>query len=81
MNYISKNVLKVLKAWTNKEIDSRFTFEGTHPYLRFGYWDSVDENELNAILEPFGFESECYSDWDDDCGYKCHYVLKQLIEC
>jgi len=78
MNYINKSVLKVLEAWTNLEIDSRFTFEGPNPYLRFGYWDSVNLDDLNDILKPFGFTAECWVDWDDDCGNLYLYPLNQI---
>ena len=77
MNYISEDVLKVLEAWTDKEIIIGFTFEG-NPYIRFGYWDSVNLDDLNDILKPIGFTAKCCLDWKYDINNIFYYPLKQL---
>ena len=43
-------------------------------YLRFGYWNRVDIDKLNEILNPLNtvWEDE---DYDDDCGWQYSYKL------
>lgn len=43
-------------------------------YLRFGYWNKVDIDKLNEILNPLNtvWEDE---DYDDDCGWQYSYKL------
>jgi hypothetical protein len=66
-----------------KEIENEFgNFEikqvmggGNDVYLRFGYWNRIDENKLQEIIGPSirVVEDDYY---DDDCGYKFCYLLK-----
>ena len=68
---------KVEEEFGNFEIGQ--TFGGGNPvYLRFGYWNRVDVNKLNEILNPINevVEDEWY---DDDCGWKYNYKLKQEV--
>ena len=44
--------------------------------LRFGYWFKVNISKLKEIL-PKSWTVEEQGDWDDDCGYKCYYIIKQ----
>ena len=43
-------------------------------YLRFGYWNKVDIDKLNEILNPANsvWEDE---DYDDDCGWQYSYKI------
>lgn len=65
-----------------KEIENEFgNFEikqvmggGNDVYLRFGYWNRIDENKLQEIIGPSIRVVE--DDWyDDDCGWKYSYKL------
>ena len=65
-----------------KEIENEFgNFEikqvmggGNDVYLRFGYWNRIDENKLQEIIRPSIRVVE--DDWyDDDCGWKYSYKL------
>ena len=64
---------KVEEEFGNFEIGQTFG-GGNTVYLRFGYWNRVDVNKLNEILNPINevVEDEWY---DDDCGYKYNYKL------
>ena len=43
-------------------------------YLRFGYWNRVDNEKLNEILS---YEADSVEDewFDDDCGWQYNYKL------
>lgn len=66
-----------------KEIENEFgNFEvkqvmggGNNVYLRFGYWNRIDGNKLQEIIGQ-SIEVVEDDDYDDDCGYKFHYLLK-----
>jgi hypothetical protein len=47
---------------------------GNAVYLRFGYWNRVDNEKLNEILS---YEADSVEDewFDDDCGWKYNYKL------
>lgn len=51
---------------------------GNNPktYLRFGYWQKINLNKLSALLGP---NIEVYEDsiYDEDCGWKYSYKVKQ----
>ena len=64
---------KIEKEFGNFEIGQ--VFGGMNQvYLRFGYWNRVDIDKLNEILNPLNtvWEDE---DYDDDCGWKYSYKL------
>ena len=44
-------------------------------YLRFGYWSRVDSMKLQSIVGA-GIRIVEDDDYDDDCGYKFSYKLK-----
>ena len=65
-----------------KEIENEFgNFDikqvmggGNDVFLRFGYWNRIDENKLQEIIGPSIRVVE--DDWyDDDCGWKYSYKL------
>jgi len=47
---------------------------GNAVYLRFGYWNRVDNEKLNKILS---YEADSVEDewFDDDCGWQYNYKL------
>jgi hypothetical protein len=47
---------------------------GNAVYLRFGYWNRVDNEKLNEILS---YEADSVEDewFDDDCGWQYNYKL------
>jgi hypothetical protein len=47
-------------------------------YLRFGYWNQINEGKLQEILGT-SIVVEEDSDYDDDCGYKYMYILFDSI--
>ena len=75
---INNEILEKIKNWTRLDVESNTSFGSGSPYLRFGYWRSVDLNGLNGILKPYGLYCEEYDDYDDDCGYLFSYHLKNL---
>ena len=60
------------------DVMKRGDFKYVEPYmtLRFGYWMGVNISKLKEIL-PKSWKVEEEGDWDDDCGYKCYYIIKQ----
>lgn len=66
-----------------KEIETEFgNFEikqvmgGSYSvYLRFGYWNRIDGNKLQEIIGQ-SIKVVEDDDYDEDCGYKFHYLLK-----
>ena len=64
---------KVEKEFGNFEIGQ--VHGGGNPiYLRFGYWNRVDNEKLNEILS---YEADSVEDewFDDDCGWQYNYKL------
>ena len=47
-------------------------------YLRFGYWNKINEGKLSEIFGEFIVVEED-SDYDDDCGAKYMYRLFDSI--
>ena len=68
-----KTLTKINETFREFEIGQVF---GGHNqvYLRFGYWNKVDIDKLNEILNPLNsvWEDE---DYDDDCGWKYSYKI------
>jgi hypothetical protein len=44
-------------------------------YLRFGYWKRIDIQKLQEII-GHSIKVVEDDDYDEDCGYKFHYLLK-----
>lgn len=73
-NKLNFSVLsKIEKEFGNFEIGQTFG-GGNQVYLRFGYWNKVDVDKLNEMLNPLNsvWEDE---DYDDDCGWKYSYKI------
>ena len=73
---ISINTLKEIE----KHCGSFSICEGigkhSRTYLRFGYWRKSDLDKISEILGP---QISVYeeSDYDEDCGWKYFYIIKQ----
>ena len=69
--------IEVLKKIENEfgEFDISQVLGGSKDmYLRFGYWNKINEGKLSEILGEFIVVEED-SDYDDDCGAKYMYRL------
>ena len=75
---LSIETLKKIEAELG-EFDISQVMGGTNDmYLRFGYWNKINQGKLSEILGEFIIVEED-SDYDDDCGHKYMYRLFDTI--
>jgi len=75
---LSIETLKKIEAELG-EFDISQVMGGTNDmYLRFGYWNKINQGKLSEILGEFIIVEED-SDYDDDCGHKYMYRLFDSI--
>jgi hypothetical protein len=75
MNGLSITKLKEIEAQLG-EFEIKQVMGGSNDvYLRFGYWDRVSIQKLQEIIGQ-SIKVVEDDDYDEDCGYKFHYLLK-----
>ena len=71
---LSIEVLKKIESEFGEFDISQVMGGSNDVYLRFGYWNKINQGKLTEILGEFIIVEED-SDYDDDCGYKYMYRL------
>lgn len=75
---IDIDTLKKIEAQLGKFDLSQVWGGSNDVYLRFGYWQRVNEAKLQEIVGP-SIKVQEDDDYDDDCGYRYMYRLKAPI--
>ena len=75
---LSIEVLKKIESEFGEFDISQVMGGSNDVYLRFGYWNKINQGKLSEILGEFIIVEED-SDYDDDCGSKYMYRLFDSI--
>tara|TARA_Y100001963_G_C6758432_1_gene438134 strand:+ start:104 stop:394 length:291 start_codon:yes stop_codon:yes gene_type:complete len=65
-----------MKGYNKDDIHFRTSLDDVR-YLRIGYWDFIEKNDLDYIQIHSGAAIDEVSWYDDDCGWEFAYNLSE----
>ena len=77
LNEDEDKVRLLLKIYGYESVEFKNNIDNEYRYIRIAYWKPISYQDLEQIHTHSNLELEEVRIYDDDCGYKYQYNIKQ----